>query len=256
MLLPDALARSASSGNGNSTTKCSRRMNASSMFSRRLVARIGDAVVLLHALQQVGRPRCWRSGRGRRAPRSACRRARRPRRRTGSRRRARRRAKIRSRFFSVSPMYLLTTAERSIAVEVEAELAGDDLGGHRLAGARRAGEEGGEPPGAACLRRSPSSRGPARDGARDCRSRAAAPSVGGQDDVAPDVARDHLRGEAVERWSGHGAGGRAKSSASTWSAPRSTARLAAPADTAQCFRFDQPVARRQIARVAGLHTAR
>ena len=53
------------------------------------------------------RSRCWRSGRGRRGPRSACRTARRPRRRAGSRSRPSAAAKMRSRFFSVSPMYLL-----------------------------------------------------------------------------------------------------------------------------------------------------
>ena len=43
---------------------------------------------------------------------------------------------MRSRFFSVSPMYLLTTPRQIDLVEVEPQLAGDDLGGHRLARAR------------------------------------------------------------------------------------------------------------------------
>ena len=122
---------------------CSRRMNASSMFWRRLVARIATPVVLLHPLQQVGdldvgvavvgvahlgalaEQRVGlveeQDGVGVGRPR----------------------VKMRSRFFSVSPMYLLTTADEVDRVQVEAELAGDDLGGHRLAGAGRAGEERG-----------------------------------------------------------------------------------------------------------------
>ena len=38
-------------------------------------------------------------------------------------------------------MYLLTTLARVDLVEIESELVGDDLGGHRLAGAGRAGEQ-------------------------------------------------------------------------------------------------------------------
>ena len=42
-----------SSGKGNSTVNCRRRMKASSMFSRRLVARMATPSILLHPLQQV-----------------------------------------------------------------------------------------------------------------------------------------------------------------------------------------------------------
>ena len=50
-------------------------------------------------------------------------------------------AKTRARFFSVSPMYLLTDRGEIDLVEIEPELARDDLRGHRLARAGRAGEE-------------------------------------------------------------------------------------------------------------------
>ena len=54
---------------------------------------------------------------------------------------ARAASKMRSRFFSVSPIYLLTTAGELDLVEIEAELACDHARGHGLAGARRSGEQ-------------------------------------------------------------------------------------------------------------------
>ena len=133
--------RSASSGNGNSTTNCSRRMNASSRLLPQVGRQDGEPVVLLHPLQQVGRPRCWRSGRGRPGPRSACRTARRPRRTTGCALALGRRGE--------DPLEVLLGLADVLAddrgevdlVEVQPELAGDDLGGHGLAGARRPGEQ-------------------------------------------------------------------------------------------------------------------
>ena len=107
-------SRSASSGIGNSTTQSQPPQEGlvdvacAGWWSGRPGPRS------LHAAAAGRRSRCWRSGRARRGPRSACRRARRPRRRAARRRPGRPRAKIRSRFFSVSPMYLLTTADRSI----------------------------------------------------------------------------------------------------------------------------------------------
>ena len=94
--------------------KWSRRTNASSRFWRRLVARIDHALVLLHPLQQVadldvgvavvgvadlGALAEQRVGLVEEA---------------GSRRSSLASAKMRARFFSVSPMYLLTTTDRSI----------------------------------------------------------------------------------------------------------------------------------------------
>ena len=125
-------------GSGKSTMKRSRRRNASSRSSLRVGGQDRDALEALHALQQVvdlevgvavvrvlhlGALAEERVGLVEEQD---------------QRRRPRHASKTRRRFFSVSPMYLLTTCERSIAVERQAELGGQHLGGHRLAGAAAA----------------------------------------------------------------------------------------------------------------------
>ena len=74
----------------------------------------------LHALQQVADLDVGVAVVAVLAPRCACRTARRPRRTAGSRRPPPRRRTRARRFFSVSPMYLLTTVDEVDAVEVEA----------------------------------------------------------------------------------------------------------------------------------------
>ncbi len=109
-------------------------------------------------------------------------------------------AKMRSRFFSVSPMYLLTTVAQVDLVEVEAELAGDDLGGHRLAGARATGEqrahalaEGEHPLEAPLAEHLPALRDAIADVTElfEC--------IGREDQVVPLIRRPHLAGERRER---------------------------------------------------------
>ena len=116
-------------------TASSRRVNASSMFARRLVA--GSRCRRTAPSAAAGtRPRRSRSGRARREtserlPNSAS---------ASSKKQDAVHpvglGEDASRFFSVSPMYLSTTRREVDRVQVEPEIAGHDLGRHRLAGAR------------------------------------------------------------------------------------------------------------------------
>ena len=124
----------------NSTTNSIRRMNAASMFCAgwwraRHARRSARAAA-------AGRPsRGWRSGRGRREtsvrlPNSASASSK------NSTARVRSAASNTSaRFFSVSPIHFDTTRERSTTQQVAPERVRDHLGGERLAGAGRPGEQ-------------------------------------------------------------------------------------------------------------------
>ena len=86
-------------------------------------------------------------------------------------------AKMRARFFSVSPMYLLTTPDRSTLYRSSPTSPGQHLGRHRLAGAGRPAEQHAEPGAVAELRRrTPSARRPGGGAAPGRRSRAGAPT--------------------------------------------------------------------------------
>ena len=129
-----------SAGRGKWTTKWKRRVNAGSMLSRRLLARITRPSWPPGA-GAGSRPRGWRTGRCRAGPRRACRTARRPRRRSSTAWLSSACRNAASRFFSVSPTHLETTWARSTLSSWRPSMAGDDLGGQGLAGAGIAGEQ-------------------------------------------------------------------------------------------------------------------
>ena len=168
----------------------------------------GQPVVLPPSAAAGRRSRCWRSGRGRPAPRSACRRARRPRRRTGWRWRLGGRGKIRSRFFSVSPMYLLTTAERSILYRSSPSSPAMTSAAIVLPVPGGPANSALTPVAAArASARSPSRSSTRPRGAtRSHSSRSCASGVGGQDDVVPAVAGLDLAGQRRELVARLGAG--------------------------------------------------
>ena len=191
------------------------------------------------------RPRCWRTGRARRCtserlPKraSASSKSSTPLTRSAS-------AKMRSRFFSVSPMYLSTTVDEVDDVEVEAEVAGDDLGGHRLAGAGVAGEERGDARGRGRRRaHAATRRAPARGGGRDAASSRSCGSVPvGQHEVVPADARARCAGPGA-RGRRRSAGGRRarRSSTVTGGRPSSAASVRrAAAARADCGAAGRPV---------------
>ena len=129
------------SGNRKGTMKRKRRWKAASSALLKLVVRIARPAVRLHALEQVAdldvgvaivavlRPRC------------ACRTGHRPRRTAGSAPPSSAASNTRRRFFSVSPMYLLTTGCEIDPIEIELQLVGEHFGRESLAGAALAGEQ-------------------------------------------------------------------------------------------------------------------
>ena len=127
-----------------------------------LLAEVGRedhrARVALHLLQQVRDLDVRVAVVGVARPRSACRTARRPRRRTGSRWSRSAASKMRSRFFSVSPMYLETTVARSMRKSSRPSSRGEHL--RRPSSCRCPTRRRTAPSGPACAR--PSARSPTR----------------------------------------------------------------------------------------------
>ena len=174
--LPQLQPRAPRSGIGKSTIASSRRVNASSMLARRLVARIARPSKRLHPLQQVGDSRRWRSGRGRRGPRERL-----PNSASASSNSS---TPLTPVGLGEDPLEVLLGLADVLVddrrqvddVEVEPEVAGDHLGRHRLAGAGVAGEQRGD---AAARGRRPAAsatrRAPARGAGPGRRARAAAP---------------------------------------------------------------------------------
>ena len=177
--------RSSSSGIGKSTIASSRRRNASSRLARRFVVRIASAVEPLHPLQQVGDLDVGVAIVGVLDLGAL----------------AEDRVGLVEEQHAVDAVGLgedpvevllgladvLVDDRREVDhVEVEAEVAGDDLGRHRLAGAGVAGEQRGEP---AALRRAaaqPHRRGRRRGGGRAATSSRSWPAtLVGQDEVVP-----------------------------------------------------------------------